>query len=78
MFWVTDNFLMHHSSKSDVPKRRVENPEPGRRRSFERARFRMQVTTRNPRASDESESEILLSGDDELIGVHELSGSVPA
>jgi len=78
MFWVTDNFLMHHSSSSDVPKRRTTESGAPRRQSFDRARFRMQTSSR-PRASDESESEILLSGDDELIGVHDSTvGSVQA
>ncbi|XP_059480285.1 store-operated calcium entry regulator STIMATE-like [Neocloeon triangulifer] len=63
MFWVTDNFLMHHSASSDAPKQRASDP----RRPFHRARFRVQNANLTTRLSEESESEILLSGDDDVI-----------
>ncbi|CAB3382004.1 Hypothetical predicted protein [Cloeon dipterum] len=72
MFWVTDNFLMHHSSSSEVPKPRSTGTG---RRIFDRARFRMQNASRNSGVPEESESEILLSGDDEAIIVNNSSSS---
>lgn len=64
MFWVTDNFLMHRS-----PTAR------SRRTSIERSLLqRVKVRYRSIRVKnkvEDSESDVLLSADEELLGSHE-------
>lgn len=62
MFWVTDNFLMHRTPRN-------------RRLSADRSLIeRVKVRYRSIRAKnkiEDSESDVLLSADEELLGSHE-------
>lgn len=61
MFWVTDNFLMHKShSKRHVRRTSVEDSLLARTKVKYRS-FKKKIKKRD------SESDILLSGDDELL-----------
>ncbi|KAF2897666.1 hypothetical protein ILUMI_08507 [Ignelater luminosus] len=61
MFWVTDNFLMHRKSRTK-----------SRRNSLEQSLLhKVSLQYRSVRTERNSESDILLSGDDELLDTDE-------
>ncbi|KAF4518850.1 hypothetical protein B566_EDAN006701 [Ephemera danica] len=71
MFWVTDNFLMHRSSEP-IATSSVKQRQGRGRRLLQRARYRLRKAQGcRDRLPDESESEVLLSADEELIGANE-------
>nr|CAD7455639.1 unnamed protein product [Timema tahoe] len=68
MFWVTDNFLMRHSG------RKSHSSDNG---LLHKVKYRYRKIRKDKR--DDSESEGLLSGDEELLGVSEtLQQRIPA
>lgn len=71
MFWVTDNFLMHRSAAARA-----------RRASTEQSLLhRVKVKYRSIRMKDkhrESESDILLSGDEELLDSDDIMDRSPS
>nr|CAD7569450.1 unnamed protein product [Timema californicum] len=68
MFWVTDNFLMRHNGRKN------HSSDNG---LLHKVKYRYRKIRKDKR--DDSESEGLLSGDEELLGVSEtLQQRIPA
>lgn len=65
MFWVTDNFLMHRSVNNRRPSRRSYNNSLLRQ---VKVRYR---AIKNKNKVEESESDELVSADEELLGSFE-------
>lgn len=65
MFWVTDNFLMHRNAP-------ITLPHYGRRDSLEDSllgKVQFKIINASRRRRHDSENDVLLSGDDDLLDV---------
>lgn len=69
MFWVTDNFLMHRSSASKSRKSK------GDRGLLHRVKIKYR-SIRSKEKNRDSESDILLSGDEELLDSEEILNDI--